>query len=102
MKPDDAPPLVVPYDRAVLALVVSLSYQVQFELHEFVRGDRHVREATAERLLNLARGTLRKREQLGTLRYAVRRDGGGRRWVSLFDVAAEQLDLRINAGKDVK
>lgn len=91
MKPCDAPPLVIPRSRAVHALVVSLSYQVRHELHEFVRGDLHVREHVAETLLDLGHGTLRKRRETYSCRYHPRREGN-RYWYSLYELADAMLD----------
>ncbi|EEA04215.1 hypothetical protein BH160DRAFT_0388 [Burkholderia sp. H160] len=90
MKPDDAP-LTVPRERAVHDLAIRLAAQVRDELHGFVRGDLLVRECYAEALQDRRPGCFRKREQLGTLRYTVRRDSSNRRLIDLHEVAADML-----------
>ncbi|MGF6814012.1 hypothetical protein OKW33_000818 [Paraburkholderia atlantica] len=81
-------------EQAIHALVVTLASKVREEKHEFVRGDMFVREHVAEALLDLRPGCFRKRGQLGTLRFTVRRESN-RRWIDLHEVAATMLGFEV-------
>lgn len=97
--PKDEPAVVIPRDRAVRALVVSLAARVQVEHRSFVRGDMCVREHDAERLLGLKPGTFKARRRYGKLTYTVRREAN-HSWFNLFEIAAAMLDGQD--GKDGK